>query len=362
MGAIEETITVRPQAPLVETANATLGVVIDEQKVVDLPLNGRNFTQLGTLIPGVVAPPAGLGGQTGDATPGGFGNSTGGFNVNGMRNQSNNFLMDGATNNDTFNTGFVLRPPPDAIQEFKILTHAFGAEYGRNAGSVVERGHQVRQQHVARALWEFNRDDALQARNYFAPADQPKPEAEAEPVRRRARRPARAQQAVRLRLLRGLPQRRRHHRRRRRALGGPARAATSPRCRVHPRPADRPAVPGQHHPGQPPRSGRAMKLLDDFVPLPNSAGNRYTCRRPWTTTATSSGMRFDYRINEQHSLLGRYMRSDTERATPAHRAAVDQKALATLQDFMGAHNYVISSNDDQPGALLVNRITREPGR
>ena len=54
-----------------------------------------------------------------------------------MRNQSNNFLLDGATNNDTFNTGFVLRPPPDAIQEFKILTHSYNAEYGRNAGSVV---------------------------------------------------------------------------------------------------------------------------------------------------------------------------------------------------------------------------------
>ncbi|MEZ5288750.1 MAG: TonB-dependent receptor [Vicinamibacterales bacterium] len=137
LGQLTETITVRAEATLVETSNATHGIVIDEQKVVDLPLNGRNFTQLGTLIPGVVAPPSGLGGQSGDATPGGFGNVTGGFNVNGMRNQSNNFLLDGATNNDTFNTGFVLRPPPDAIEEFKILTHAFGAEYGRSAGSVV---------------------------------------------------------------------------------------------------------------------------------------------------------------------------------------------------------------------------------
>src|SRR5206468_1752175 len=83
-------------------------------------------------IPGVVAPPAGLGGQDGNATPGGFGNVTGGFNVNGQRNQSNNFLLDGASNNDSFNTGFVLRPPPDAIQEFKILTHAYDAEYGRD--------------------------------------------------------------------------------------------------------------------------------------------------------------------------------------------------------------------------------------
>src|SRR6185436_6421089 len=81
VGQLEEQVTVLGQSPLVETTNATLGVVIDRQKVVDLPLNGRNFTQLGTLIPGVVAPPTGLGGQDGNATPGGFGNVTGGFNV-----------------------------------------------------------------------------------------------------------------------------------------------------------------------------------------------------------------------------------------------------------------------------------------
>ena len=105
----------------------------------------------GTLIPGVVAAPARLGGASGDATPGGFGNATAGFNVNGMRNQSNNFLLDGASNNDTFNTGFVLRPPPDAIQEFKILTHSYSAEYGRNAGSVVNVVTSVRQQRAATA-------------------------------------------------------------------------------------------------------------------------------------------------------------------------------------------------------------------
>src|SRR5690349_8330053 len=137
VGQVAEQVTASAVAPLVETRNATLGVVVDERKVVDLPLNGRNFAQLGTLLPGVVAPPASLGGLDGNATVGGFGIPTGSFNVNGMRNQSNNFQLDGAANNDSFNSGFVVRPPPDAVQEFKILTHSYGAEYGRNAGSVV---------------------------------------------------------------------------------------------------------------------------------------------------------------------------------------------------------------------------------
>ncbi|MBI4476157.1 MAG: TonB-dependent receptor, partial [Acidobacteria bacterium] len=175
LGGLEETISVTADAPLVETSNATLGIVVDERKVVELPLNGRNFTQLGTLLPGVVAPPGALGGAAGEATPGGFGAVTSGFSVNGMRNQSNNFLLDGASNNDTFNTGFVLRPPPDAIQEFKILTHSYAAEYGRNTGSVVNVVTKSGSNAFHGSAWEFNRDDALEARNFFAPADQAKP-------------------------------------------------------------------------------------------------------------------------------------------------------------------------------------------
>ncbi|HEV3486548.1 MAG TPA: carboxypeptidase regulatory-like domain-containing protein, partial [Vicinamibacterales bacterium] len=178
IGQVAESVTVAGEPPLVETTSATLGIVIDEKKIVELPLNGRNFSQLGTLLPGVAAPPAALGGASGDATPGGFGAVTSGFTVNGMRNQSNNFLLDGTSNNDTFNTGFVLRPPPDAIQEFKILTHSYNAEYGRNAGSVVNVVTKAGSNTLHGAAWEFNRDDALQARNFFAPRDQPKPKLE----------------------------------------------------------------------------------------------------------------------------------------------------------------------------------------
>ncbi len=169
-------VTVTGAAPLVETSNATMGEVVDQESVVDLPLNGRNFAQLGTLMPGVVAAPGGLGGAQGNATVGGFGDTTGSFNVNGMRNQSNSFLLDGAPNNDTFNSGFVMRPPPDAIQEFKIMTHSYEAQYGRNAGSVVDVVTRSGTNQFHGDLWEFNREGTLATRTYFARPPSAKPE------------------------------------------------------------------------------------------------------------------------------------------------------------------------------------------
>jgi hypothetical protein len=175
VGSTAETVTVTDAAPLVETSNATMGEVVQHASIVDLPLNGRNFAQLGTLIPGVVAAPTGLGGAQGNATVGGFGDATGSFNVNGMRNQSNNFLLDGAQNNDSFNSGFVMRPPPDAIDQFKIMTHSYEAEYGRNAGSVVNVVTRSGSNQFHGSVWEFNREAALAARTYFARPPSAKP-------------------------------------------------------------------------------------------------------------------------------------------------------------------------------------------
>lgn len=168
VGATSQEVTVTGAAPLIETSNATLGIVVDQQNIVDLPLNGRNFAQLGTLIPGVIAAPTGLGGATGNATIGGFGDATGSYNVNGMRNQSNSFLLDGAPNNDSFNSGFVMRPPPDAIEEFKIMSHSYEAEYGRNAGSVVNVVTRSGTNDFHGDVWEFNREGSLAARTFFA--------------------------------------------------------------------------------------------------------------------------------------------------------------------------------------------------
>jgi len=358
LGQFAEILTVAAEATLIETSNATHGIVIDEQKVVDLPLNGRNFTQLGTLIPGVVAPPGGLGGQTGDATPGGFGNATGGFNVNGMRNQSNNFLMDGATNNDTFNTGFVLRPPPDAIQEFKILTHAFSAEYGRNAGSVVNVVTKSGSNSMSGAAWEFNRNDALNSRNFFAPQTQPKPElkqnqfgiALGAPIIRNKlfgfgyyegyRNDSGITQNV---LVLSEAQRR-----------GDFSAGGAVRDPLTGQPFPGNIIPGDRI------SAAAAKLLSDFVPLPNSPGNRYIVSPTVNDTRDQFGVRFDYNLSNRQSILGRYMRSDTDRATPRIIAPVDQRALATLQDGLISHNFVISSRIVNQARFSINRIGANP--
>jgi outer membrane receptor protein involved in Fe transport len=358
VGQLTETITVSAEATLVETSNATHGIVIDERKVVDLPLNGRNFTQLGTLIPGVVAPPGGLGGQAGDATPGGFGNATGGFNVNGMRNQSNNFLMDGATNNDTFNTGFVLRPPPDAIEEFKILTHAFSAEYGRNAGSVVNVVTKSGSNTLAGSVWEFNRDKALQARNYFAPQTQPKPELKQNqfggaiggPIMRNKlfgfgyyegyRNDSGITQNI---VVLSEAQRRGDF------SGGAA---------------IRDPLTGQPFPGNVIPANRispaAAQLLNEFVPLPNSPGNRYIVSPTVKDKRDQYGLRFDYHLGARQTILGRYMRSETDRTTPRVVTPVDQRALATLQDGLVSHNFVISSNVINQARFSVNRISANP--
>lgn len=356
VGSIEESITVQAEAPLVETSNATMGIVIDEQKVVDLPLNGRNFTQLGTLIPGVVAPPSGLGGQSGDATPGGFGNATGGFNVNGQRNQSNNFLMDGATNNDTFNTGFVLRPPPDAIQEFKILTHGYTAEYGRNAGSVVNVVTKSGTNNWSGSGWAFNRDDALQARNFFAASNQPKPVLKQNQFGAAVGGPVVKNALFTFGYYEGY-----------RYEQGITQSLTVPT------PAQRAGVftttirdplTGLPFPNNTIPTDRldpiALKLMNDFIPQGNVAANRYTVSPTVTDDRDQIGLRGDWRLGDSQTIFARYMLAETERLTPRTVQPADSIATARLQDVMGSHTWIVSANKINVARMSFNRIYANP--
>jgi outer membrane receptor protein involved in Fe transport len=357
VGQLEEAVTVLADAPLVETSHATLGVVIDQAKVVDLPLNGRNFTQLGTLIPGVVAPPPALGGQAGEATPGGFGAATAGFSVNGMRNQSNNFLLDGASNNDTFNTGFVLRPPPDAIQEFKILTHSYGAEYGRNAGSVVNVVTRSGSNDLVGAAWLFNRDDALQARNFFAARDQAKPTLKQNQFGGSLGGPI-----VRNRLF-GFGYYEGH-----RNTSGQTQnfvvLTDAQRMGSFGSTTIRDPLTGAPFPGNviPPEriDPAARRLVDEFVPRANSGANRYVASPDAIDHRNQFGMRYDFQLTRDNALLGRYMRSTTDRRTPSTTRPIGGLDKATLQDVMLSNTHIFSSNAINVARVSYNRIGANP--
>ena len=358
VGQIAEQVTVLGQSPLVETTNATLGVVIDRQKVVDLPLNGRNFTQLGTLIPGVVAPPAGLGGQDGNATPGGFGNVTGGFNVNGQRNQSNNFLIDGASNNDSFNTGFVLRPPPDAIQEFKILTHSYDAEYGRNAGSVVNVVTKAGTNNWHGGAWEFNRDDRLQARNFFATT---KPTLKQNQFGGALGGPLVRNRLFMFSYFEGFKNKQ-GTTDTRTVLSAAQRNGDFSGGAVIRDPLTGLPFPGNIIPADR-ISPISRKILDQYIPLPNSAANRVVRSPNVEDTREQVGTRLDYQVNAKHTLLGRYMFGHTRNVNPlggSNFSPAGNTSIATLQDVMGSDTWMLTPTMINVARASMNRISAKP--
>src|SRR5262252_5391855 len=358
LAGITETLVISAESPLVETKNATLGVDIDQKKVVDLPLNGRNFTQLGTLIPGVVAPPGALGGQDGNATPGGFGNVTGGFNVNGQRNQSNNFLLDGAANNDSFNTGFVLRPPPDAIQEFKILTHSYDAEYGRNAGSVVNVVTKAGSNEWHGSAWEFNRGDRLQATNFFATT---KPELKQNQYGGAIGGPLVRNKLFMFSYYEGFQNRQGVTDTRTVLSAAQRNGDFSGGAPI------RNPVTGQPFPNNVIPSSLispiSQRLLAEYLPLPNSTANRSVRSPNVEDTREQFGTRMDIRLNAQHTLLGRYIVGHTNNVNPLggwNFSPAGNTSVATLQDLMGSDTWLIRSNMINVARASMNRIDAKP--
>ena len=167
LGADTQQVEVMANAALVQSTVSSLGQTVMEHEILDLPLDGRNFSQLGLLQPGVVPLTPGLLEAGGPARDGQA------YAVDGQRPESNNFLIDGADNVNAVDAGFVLKPPIDAIAEFKILTHNADAEFGRNTGSttnIVTRGGT---NSFHGAAWEFLRNDAMDSSDYFTRSVQP---------------------------------------------------------------------------------------------------------------------------------------------------------------------------------------------
>jgi outer membrane receptor protein involved in Fe transport len=167
LGLETQQVAVSADAPLVQSAVSSLGQTVMEHEILDLPLDGRNFSQLGTLQPGVVPLTPGL------LEAGGPARQNQAYAVDGQRPQSNNFLIDGADKVSSVDGGFVLKPPIDAIAEFKILSHNANAEFGRNTGSTTNIVTRSGSNSFHGAAWEFLRNDAMDSSDYFTQSVQP---------------------------------------------------------------------------------------------------------------------------------------------------------------------------------------------
>lgn len=157
VGTENQEVRVRADAALVETTNTSLGKTVEEREILTLPLDGRHFTQLGLLQPGVVPLTSGLKAAGSSLRDGQA------YAVNGLPPESNNFLVDGANNFNGVDAGLVLEPPVDAIQEFRILTSTANAEFGHSAGSTTNIITRSGTNSYHGALWEFLRNDAFDA-------------------------------------------------------------------------------------------------------------------------------------------------------------------------------------------------------
>lgn len=160
-GAVTQTVTVTTAPPLLQTQSGSVGQVMSTRTINDTPLNGRNWVYIAQLANGV-DPPEGSRGQ-----------GKGDFNANGQRAEQNNFILDGVDNNvnvvDFLNgASFVVRPPPDALAEFKIQTGDYSAEFGHSAGAVVNASIKSGTNQIHGDLWEYFRNNVLDARDFDA--------------------------------------------------------------------------------------------------------------------------------------------------------------------------------------------------
>jgi hypothetical protein len=170
VGAVTESITVSTSAQLIETTTATLSGVVENRRIIDLPLNGRNVYTLAALTPGVFGwqPASGTGG-VGE----GF-ESIGRFTVNGGRDSSNAIMMDGVpvtvnanTANMNANTAV---PTVEGVEEFRIQTNSYSAEYGRSGGGVLTIATKSGTNSLRGSLFEFLRNSKMDSNNFFANA------------------------------------------------------------------------------------------------------------------------------------------------------------------------------------------------
>ncbi|MCA1817194.1 MAG: TonB-dependent receptor [Acidobacteria bacterium] len=162
VGNVSQEVVVLSESSVVETATSSVGTVINQRTVQEIPLNGRHFVDLGLLLPGSVTPP-----QNGFLTAPLRGQGSFAFNTAGNREDTVNFQINGVNLNDMVQNQITFQPSINTVQEFKADNSTFSAEYGRNSGAVVNIATRSGTNDFHGELFEFLRNDALDARNFF---------------------------------------------------------------------------------------------------------------------------------------------------------------------------------------------------
>jgi len=162
VGAISEQVLVSSDATVIEIATTSVGTVINQRTVQEIPLNGRHFVDLGLLIPGSVTPP-----QNGFLTAPLRGQGSFAFNTAGNREDTVNFMINGVNLNDMVQNQITFQPSINTVQEFKVDNSTFSAEYGRNSGAIVNIATRSGTNNYHGEFFEFLRNEVLDARNFF---------------------------------------------------------------------------------------------------------------------------------------------------------------------------------------------------
>ena len=166
LGQMTEAVTIQAETPLVQTASSDLSVTVEGKTIESLPLNGRNFVSLTRTIPGVTRG-VGAGGGNIDGAGSLAWRASASFSANGQRPRDNNYLLDGVDNNETWLQTVVIFPSVDALDEFKLQTSTYSAEFGKSMGGVVNLQIKSGSNDFRGSVFEFLRNDALDANNWF---------------------------------------------------------------------------------------------------------------------------------------------------------------------------------------------------
>ena len=164
VGAMTESVTIEATTPLVQTSSSELGTTVTNDEIEALPLNGRNFVSLTRTVPGVLRgnPGANIDGAGSLAW-----RASASFSANGQRARDNNYMLDGVDNNETWLQTVVIFPSVDSLEEVKLQTSTYSAEFGRSLGGVVNLQIKSGTNNYRGSVFEFHRNDAFDANNFF---------------------------------------------------------------------------------------------------------------------------------------------------------------------------------------------------